>query len=176
MGTHRNDVGPLPETPVEVCPGLFGGALTPMAYADGRVFVPVVELCMQESAVTTAPVLQRPPEEGTGVIAALDAATGQTRCGRGKLPSAPFGCATVAADVVFAPTYDGSDLRALGRDGGDPLERPRAGRDQRLSLGRRRHAARACGRTPSRLRGARTAADRLPALVRRIGWMAWNKR
>ena len=56
VGTHRNDVGPLPKTPVEVCPGLFGGALTPMAYADGRVFVPVVELCMQESAVTTASV------------------------------------------------------------------------------------------------------------------------
>ena len=74
MGTHRNDVGPLPATPVEVCPGLFGGALTPMAYADGRVFVPVVELCMQESAVETARVAQRPAEEGTGVIAALDAA------------------------------------------------------------------------------------------------------
>ena len=53
MGTHRNDVGALPESPVEVCPGLFGGALTPMAYADGRVFVPVVELCMVESAVKT---------------------------------------------------------------------------------------------------------------------------
>jgi outer membrane protein assembly factor BamB len=106
VGTHRNDLGPLPETPVEVCPGLFGGALTPMAYAEGRVFVPVVELCMRESAVKTTSVLERPPEEGTGVIAALDAATGRPLWTR-KLPSAPFGCATVASDVVFAPTYDG---------------------------------------------------------------------
>jgi hypothetical protein len=106
VGTHRNDVGPLPETPVEVCPGLFGGALTPMAYAEGRVFVPVVELCMRESAVKTSSVLQRPPEEGTGVIAALDAASGRPLWTR-NLPSAPFGCATVASDVVFTPTYDG---------------------------------------------------------------------
>ena len=106
VGTHRNDVGPLPVSPVQVCPGLFGGALTPMAYAEGRVFVPVVELCTRESAVTTASVLQRPPEEGTGVIAGLDAATGRPLWTR-TLPSAPFGCATVASDVVFAPTYDG---------------------------------------------------------------------
>ena len=106
VGTHRNDVGPLPKTPVEVCPGLFGGALTPMAYADGRVFVPVVELCMRESGVTTALVGQRPAEEGTGVVAALAAETGHPLWTR-KLPSAPFGCATVASDVVFVPTYDG---------------------------------------------------------------------
>ena len=106
-----------PKTPVEVCPGLFGGALTPMAYADGRVFVPVVELCMRESAVTTALVGQRPPEEGTGVVAALDAATGHPLWTR-KLPSAPFGCATVASDVVFVPDLRRADLRALGRDRG----------------------------------------------------------
>ena len=124
VGTHRNDAGPLPETPVEVCPGLFGGALTPMAYADGRVFVPVVELCMQESAVKTYPVLQRPPEEGTGVISALDAASGRPLWTR-KLSSAPFGCTTVAADVVFAPTYDGS-IYALSAETGEILWSDRA--------------------------------------------------
>ena len=66
VGTHRNDIGPLPDEPVEVCPGLFGGALTPMAYAEGTIFVPVVELCMKESAVTTASVLQRPPRRAPG--------------------------------------------------------------------------------------------------------------
>jgi alcohol dehydrogenase (cytochrome c) len=124
VGTHRNDVGPLPETPVEVCPGLFGGALTPMASAEGRIFVPVVELCMQESAVTTASVLQRPPEEGTGVIAALDAATGRPLWTR-TLASAPFGCATVASGVVFAPTYDGW-IYALSAETGAILWKDRA--------------------------------------------------
>lgn len=124
VGTHRNDIGPLPDEPVEVCPGLFGGALTPMAYAEGTIFVPVVELCMKESAVTTASVLQRPPEEGTGVIAALDAATGRPLWTR-TLPSSPFGCATVASDVVFAPTYDGR-IYALSARTGEVLWSDRA--------------------------------------------------
>jgi hypothetical protein len=45
VGLHRNDVGPLPRRRVTVCPGLLGGVETPMAYADGRLFVPVVDLC-----------------------------------------------------------------------------------------------------------------------------------
>lgn len=124
VGTHRNDFGPLPVTPVEVCPGLFGGALTPMAYADGRVFVPVVELCMKESAVETARVDQRPAEEGTGVIAALDAQSGKPLWTR-SLPSSPFGCATVASNVVFTPTYDGW-VYALSAESGAILWKDRA--------------------------------------------------
>jgi outer membrane protein assembly factor BamB len=116
VGTHRNDVGPLPTRAVEVCPGLFGGALTPMALAEDRVFVPVVELCMQESAVKTVSVLQRPPEEGTAVVAALDASTGRPLWTR-TLPSAPFACATVASDVVFTPTYDGRIYALSARTG-----------------------------------------------------------
>jgi outer membrane protein assembly factor BamB len=124
VGTHRNDVGPLPQKPVEVCPGLFGGALTPMAYAEGRVFVPVVELCMVESAEKTASVLQRPAEEGTGVIAAIDAASGRPLWTR-DLPSAPFGCATAASGVVFTPTYDGW-IYALSAESGEILWKDRA--------------------------------------------------
>ncbi len=33
VGTHLHDLGPLPRTPTLVCPGLWGGVLTPMAYA-----------------------------------------------------------------------------------------------------------------------------------------------
>src|SRR5262249_20851693 len=50
VGVHRNDTGPLPERPVPVCPGLFGGVETPTAYADGTLFVPVVDLCMKGGA------------------------------------------------------------------------------------------------------------------------------
>lgn len=106
VGTHANDLGPLPHRPTRVCPGLFGGVLTPMAFASGRLFVPVVELCATESAVTSASPLQRPPEEGRGVLVALDAATGR-RLWQRPLGSAPFACATVSRDVVFAPTFDG---------------------------------------------------------------------
>ena len=40
------------------------------------------------------------------MVAALDVATGRPLWTR-KLPSAPMGCATVASDVVFVPTFDG---------------------------------------------------------------------
>src|SRR5262249_40682832 len=98
-------------------------ALTPMALAGDRVFVPVVELCMRESAVRTFSVVQRPAEEGTGVVAALDAATGRPLWTR-TLPSAPFACATVASDVVFVPTYDGW-ISALSARTGEVLWRDR---------------------------------------------------
>lgn len=66
VGTHLNDVGPLPRRKTLVCPGLFGGVLSPMAYAAGTLFVPVVDLCMRESGITSASVLQRPASDGRG--------------------------------------------------------------------------------------------------------------
>jgi outer membrane protein assembly factor BamB len=77
-----------------------------MAYADGRVFVPVVELCSRESAITTPSAFARNPATGSGVIYALDAKTGAVAWRRG-LGSPAFGCATVARDTVVVPTYDG---------------------------------------------------------------------
>jgi alcohol dehydrogenase (cytochrome c) len=123
VGVHRNDRGPLPPTPTLVCPGLFGGVLTPMAYAAGTVFVPVVDLCMRESAVTTASVLQRPASEGTGSVWALDAATGAVRWVE-RVPAPLFGCATVAGGVVFAPSFDGT-VHAFAARNGRPLWRAR---------------------------------------------------
>jgi outer membrane protein assembly factor BamB len=107
VGTHLHDLGPLPPTKVKVCPGHLGGALTGMAYADGLIFVPVVELCSRaESAITSPSAFARDPAEGKGVLYALDATTGKT-VWRRQLRSAPFGCATVARDAVILPTYDG---------------------------------------------------------------------
>jgi outer membrane protein assembly factor BamB len=51
VGLHRNDLGPLPRMRTTICPGLLGGVETPMAYAAGRLFVPVVDLCVHGSAV-----------------------------------------------------------------------------------------------------------------------------
>ena len=124
VGTHANDIGPLPSRPTRVCPGLFGGVLTPMALSGGRLFVPVVELCMVESGVTSASPLQRPPAEGRGMLVALDAATGR-RVWQRRLGSAPFACATVSRDVVFAPTFDGW-IRAFDTKTGKELWSDRA--------------------------------------------------
>lgn len=107
VGEHENDTGPLPAHVVTICPGLLGGVETPMAYAEGRIFVPVVDLCAHGSAVTSEPVTTLDPGTGTGNLVALAAATGRTLWQR-DLPSPDFGCATVANDVVFTSTYDGT--------------------------------------------------------------------
>jgi outer membrane protein assembly factor BamB len=77
VGTHLHDLGPLSKQPSSVCPGLLGGVLTPMAYADGRLFVPVVELCSRESAVTSKSAFTRSPAQGKGTVYALAAASGR---------------------------------------------------------------------------------------------------
>ncbi len=116
VGAHRHDLGPLSARPETVCPGLLGGVLTPMAYAAGRLFVPVVELCSQESAITSKSAFARPPSQGKGTVYALDAATGET-VWQAHLGSAPFGCATVARDAVIVPTYDGRVVALAASDG-----------------------------------------------------------
>jgi outer membrane protein assembly factor BamB len=116
VGLHRNDVGPLPRQRVTVCPGLLGGVETPMAYAEGRLYVPVVDLCGRGSAVSQQKVTSVDPSRGTGRLVALDAATGRTLWER-RLPSPNFGCATVANDVVFTSTYDGRLYALSARDG-----------------------------------------------------------
>jgi outer membrane protein assembly factor BamB len=116
VGTHLHDLGPLPRRPTTVCPGFLGGVETPMAYARGRLFVPVVELCARESAITTPSAFARSPTQGKGTLYALDAKTGRTVWQR-HLASAPFGCATVARDAVIVPTYDGHVVAFSTADG-----------------------------------------------------------
>jgi alcohol dehydrogenase (cytochrome c) len=107
VGLHRNDLGPLPRRRVTVCPGLLGGVETPMAYAEGRLFVPVVDLCGWGSAIARQKVTAVDPSQGTGRLVALDATNGRILWER-RLPSPDFGCATVSNDVVFTSTFDGS--------------------------------------------------------------------
>jgi outer membrane protein assembly factor BamB len=109
VGLHRNDTGPLPSSPVEVCPGLLGGVLTPLAVADGRVFVPVVDLCMRGSATGYENFMSVDYARGRGELVALDLATGRPLWTR-RLPSPNFGCATAANDTVVTATYDGRVL------------------------------------------------------------------
>ena len=73
------------------------------------------------------------------------------RCGSAVCPSPDFGCATVANDVVFTSTYDGT-VYALDATTASALARPAARGHQRVPGARRRPAARRRGR-PAR-RGA----------------------
>jgi outer membrane protein assembly factor BamB len=116
VGLHRNDRGPLPPRRVTVCPGLFGGVLTPMAYAEGRLFVPVVDLCGWGSATSRQPLTSVVPSRGKGRLVALDAVTGRALWVR-RLPSPNFGCATVSNDVVLTSTFDGTVYAFAASDG-----------------------------------------------------------
>jgi glucose dehydrogenase len=125
VGVHRNDLGPLPRRAVKVCPGLLGGVETDMAAADGRLFVPVVDLCYRENAtgVAARSFQTTDPERGRGQLVALDLATGK-QLWRRQLPSPDFGCATAGGDVVFTTTFDGT-LYGFAADDGRELFRTR---------------------------------------------------
>jgi alcohol dehydrogenase (cytochrome c) len=116
VGKHLNDRGLLPLKPVEVCPGLLGGVVTPMAYADRRVFVPVVDLCMRGSAIGYPKFMTLDYSKGRGEMVALDARSG-ARLWRRTFDSPVFGCATAARDVVFTATYDGRIYALAASDG-----------------------------------------------------------
>jgi outer membrane protein assembly factor BamB len=107
VGLHVNDVGPLPARRATVCPGLLGGVETPMAYAGGTLFVPVVDLCGWGSATGRQEVTTLEPASGKGRLVAIDALSGRVRWER-VLPSPSFGCATVSNDLVFTSTFDGT--------------------------------------------------------------------
>ena len=132
VGHHRNDTGPLPRRPVDVCPGLFGGVLTPMAVAHGRVFVPGVNLCMRGSATGYEPLagvaINR---RGRGQFTALNALTGRKLWTR-SLPSPDFGCATAAGAAVFTTTYIGRVYALDQRTGQDALVDVEPRGEQRL--------------------------------------------
>jgi outer membrane protein assembly factor BamB len=105
VGRHLNDTGPLPKKPVTVCPGDFGGVETPMAQANGTLFVPWLNLCATESA-TSLSVPEDAFTKATGGLTAFDAATGKVKWQK-TLPHPNFGAATVANDVVFTSDFTG---------------------------------------------------------------------
>jgi outer membrane protein assembly factor BamB len=87
-----------------------------MAYAGGKLFVPVVDLCARGNAIGRQEVTSLDPTRGSGRLVALDAATG-ARLWTRLFPSPNFGCATVVNDVVFTSTYDGTVYAVGVRDG-----------------------------------------------------------
>jgi alcohol dehydrogenase (cytochrome c) len=105
IGEHNNnEYGPLPAKPVLVCPGSLGGVLTPMAYSAGVVYVPWVDLCLDQS-VTETPTAP-PKVSDTGGLAAVDAATGRIIWSH-RFDILDSGAATIANNVVFTSDFTG---------------------------------------------------------------------
>ena len=115
VGVHQNDgltAIPAGQT-VTVLPGIFGGVETPMASANGVVYVPVANL--QTNFTDTAYTLPN-PSTGTGELDAIDVNTGRILWAS-KLDSEDFGSVVVAGDLVFTSTFNGKVL-AFNRTSG----------------------------------------------------------
>ena len=117
VGMHQNDEVTSFEGELEVLPGAAGGAVTPIAIADGFVYVTVVN----------APVTYAGPDDWEGAtnvrlgtyksqLVAIDAGTGAIAWDV-QLPGDSFGGATVVNDLVFTSVITGQILayeRATG--------------------------------------------------------------
>ncbi len=108
VGQHHNDhLTELPPEPgVWVTPGAWGGVISPVAVADGRVYVPVVNMPTRyaSSGVDGARMIDF--AQGRGQLIAIDAATG-TVLWQADLPTLALAGATVAGDMVFTAGMDG---------------------------------------------------------------------
>jgi alcohol dehydrogenase (cytochrome c) len=106
------------KVPYKWCPGFYGGVETQMAMAGGDVYVTANNLCATEVNAKTASVAQKVPSftKGTGNFEELDLTTGKVLWNT-KLPSSPYGAATVTNDLVFTTLFNGK-LIALNRSTG----------------------------------------------------------
>ena len=123
VGIHQNDDLERFEGKLEVMPGAAGGVVTPIAVAEGTVYVSVVN----------APTVYDSPEHREGStslgvhpsqLIAIDAATGDV-VWDAELPGDGFGGATVVNDLVFTSVITGLIL-ALDRASGDIVWRHQA--------------------------------------------------
>lgn len=113
VGQHQNDtLDPLPAGDTSVMPGVLGGVETPLAFAEGVVFVPVVNLASTYNP-TSSSVSPPDPNTGTGELVALDASDGSV-VWQQPYGAIVLGAATVVNDLVFTATFDGV-IRALDR-------------------------------------------------------------
>lgn len=131
VGIHQNDdVTEIPEgITIEVYPGVLGGVETPMAYADGTIYAPVLNLPSPYDATgfgatngseALANVNDRTNiGSGTSELVAVDADTGIILWST-SFEAENYGGATVVNDLVFTATADGV-IHALLRETGEEV-------------------------------------------------------
>lgn len=110
---------------VSVLPGASGGVESPIAYADGTVFVPVMNLATQFTGTEINLAGGLDYSKGSGNLTALNVADGSVKWDV-KLPTIDVGGATVANDVVFTSGLDGL-FRAFNTKDGSALWSYQAG-------------------------------------------------
>ena len=115
VGIHQND--DLTEVPigesVVVYPGALGGVETFMAYAEGVVYVPVMNL----PTTFTASSKKTESLDGTGILVAIEADTGDILW-ETEFDDLVVGSATVVNDLVITSVFGGT-VHALNRTNGE---------------------------------------------------------
>lgn len=125
VGTHQNDnLQELTSDYVVVLPGNNGGTETPMAYKDGTLYCPVLEMPSPYNATGFGnPLFDL--NTATGLIVALDITTGAVKW-QTAMPTAAYGSVVVANDVVFGGGLDGI-VRGYRADTGEQIYTFQAG-------------------------------------------------
>jgi outer membrane protein assembly factor BamB len=106
-------------TPETVEPGDLGGIESQLASNGTTVFAAVNNLPAIYKGQGLSSVSFAPLTTGTGDIVAVNEATGKVAWDT-KLPSSPYGAATLANDVLFTTTFDGT-LRAFNAENGKEI-------------------------------------------------------
>ncbi len=108
VGKHQNDdVTELPtDNYLEIYPGTYGGVESPIAYANGTVFVTYVDLPQYQGATGADPDNSANFADTVGGLVAINVADGSIKW-EIKINSFVAGGATVANDVVFTNSLDG---------------------------------------------------------------------
>jgi outer membrane protein assembly factor BamB len=117
VGKHQNDdlMDYSADGGVVVFPGDLGGVETPLAYADGTIYVALLNLGRQFFPDMSGAL----DEVGTGEMLALDATNGSVKWKK-DLPTISFGSATVVNDLVLTSTAVGI-LYAFDRATGEQV-------------------------------------------------------
>lgn len=117
VGTHQNDtLTVIPKGKTTVSPGPLGGVETPLAYSEGLVYVPIVNMTVE---YTPTELVGTSFNMGAakGELTALDVVTGKVVWTK-VFNSMDVGGATVVNDLVFTSTFDGT-IYALDKKTGE---------------------------------------------------------
>ena len=116
VGKHMNDeLTEFPAQSLTIYPGVLGGVMSALAYADGVLYVPSVDLSMSFDGNLLLPNVSG----GTGTLSAIDVRDGKILWAT-QLKAACYGAATLANDLVLTSDENGR-VYALARQTGQEV-------------------------------------------------------
>jgi outer membrane protein assembly factor BamB len=116
VGKHMNDeLSEYPQQSITIYPGVLGGVMSALAYADGVVYVPSVDLALNYDGALLIPGVTG----GTGTLTAIQVSDGKVLW-TAPIRSACYGAATIANDLVLTSDENGR-VYAFARETGKEM-------------------------------------------------------